>query len=313
MKPRATHNPRPKLRNPNPEKLDALLYQDKMRSAHNAPLSDGAIEARRLIAAAQLKYKQQQENAVPDMKTAIHTAMSAQRKASIKEVVDAWSDDDTPITHQIKQPEKAAMTSIHAKDENNRLFTETKGTSRATFAYIKANPYRTTTEAVNALYAMGHKKNSTTALFSAMIQQGIVSKDKDGKLTAMVDEYVPIKHNQQIKLANAVRAAARAGSVIKAKTTLSTKIMEHVQKNPPSWPERQAPTVTIDVRAIKNRNTPEGIASLNATVAQATPAAQAAPAVQATPVMLTAEQVLKTMSIKEAHVLYRELQTMFGG
>lgn len=50
---------------------------------------------------------------------------------------------------------------------------------------------------------------------------------------------------------------------------------------------------------------PEGIAALNAPRAQHTHTTDEAP-------LLTAEQVLKTLSVKEAHALYRELQTMFG-
>lgn len=326
IKHRGVHNPKPRIQVLRPDEVETRLYGAPLPTLRTpAPVkqttpSEGAIEARKLIALAQKQFAEQQVNPsiATEFKAALVPRPMTAVSANLKKVIDDWAEDDASLSTkaqqptqatQTKQPEKATMTSIHVKDENNRLFTETKGTSRATFAYIKANPYCTTTQAVNALYAMGHKKNSTTALFSAMIQQGIVSKDRDGKLTAMVDEYVPIKHNQQVKLANAVRAAARAGSVIKAKTTLSTKIMEHVQKNPPSWPERQAPTVNIDMRAIKNRNTPEGIASLNATVAQATPATVEAPP---TPKLLTAAQVLETLSIKEAHILYRELHIMFG-
>ncbi len=49
-----------------------------------------------------------------------------------------------------------------------------------------------------------------------------------------------------------------------------------------------------------------GIATLNAPHTQATLA-------QPVSQQLTAKQVLETLSIKEAHMLYRELQTMFGG
>lgn len=57
--------------------------------------------------------------------------------------------------------------------------------------------------------------------------------------------------------------------------------------------------------AQKKTNAVAGIATLTATHTQAT---VAPPAAQ----QLTAKQVLETLSIKEAHVLYRELQTMFG-
>jgi hypothetical protein len=69
-------------------------------------------------------------------------------------------------------------------------------------------------------------------------------------------------------------------------------------------PPRQPAKVNIDIVAIKERNgVRAGIATLNASHAQ--PLAQ-----QAQP--LTAKQVLETLSIKEAHALYRELQTMFS-
>lgn len=57
--------------------------------------------------------------------------------------------------------------------------------------------------------------------------------------------------------------------------------------------------------AQKKTNAVAGIATLTATHTQAT---VTPPVTQ----QLTAKQVLETLSIKEAHVLYRELQTMFG-
>lgn len=57
--------------------------------------------------------------------------------------------------------------------------------------------------------------------------------------------------------------------------------------------------------AQKKTNAVAGIATLNAPHTQAT---LALPVSQ----QLTAKQVLETLSIKEAHMLYRELQTMFG-
>jgi len=276
MKHRAVHNPRPKLRNPSPEKLDVLLsLKAQLLAEKEPPLSAGAIEARRLIAEAQLKYKQQQENAVNTV-----TAQNDRVQAALSE----WGDEDTPPA----QPQPASNVKTQ--------FRTTVGVSQASFNYIRDNPYMTTMQAADELEKKGFKRGSTISLLSQMVRQGMMSKDKDGKLTALVKEFRPLKSTGQMaKIAKLVKKVAAKKAKPKAAAAKVVFI-----------PERQAPTVNIDVRAIKNRNTPEGIAALNAPRAQATPAA--AP----TPKLLTAAQVLETLSIKEAHILYRELQTMFG-
>jgi len=59
------------------------------------------------------------------------------------------------------------------------------------------------------------------------------------------------------------------------------------------------------IQAIKKQQPVAGIATLTAPRTQAT-------LTQPVSQQLTAKQVLETLSIKEAHMLYRELQTMFG-
>lgn len=289
MKHRAVHNPRPKLRNPSPEKLDVLLgLKAKLLAEKEPPLSAGAIEARRLIAEAQLKYQQQQEKAM--------NAVTAQNER-VKAALSEWGDEETPPAQTQAAPVKS------------HLFQTTVGVSQASFNYIKDNPYTTTMQAVAALEQQGFKRGSTLSLYSQMVRQGLLSKDMDGKLTALVKEFRPMKSSSQMAKIDKMVKKVTAKKGRPAKKTLSAAIKQLVDKQvvvKAGYPERQAPTVNIDVRAIKNRNTPEGIAALNATHAQPTPVA--AP----TPKLLTAAQVLETLSIKEAHILYRELQTMFG-
>lgn len=270
MKHRAVHNPRPKLRNPSPEKLDVLL---SIAAKPVLPVSAGAIEARRLIAEAQLKYKQQQENAM--------NAVVAQNER-VKAALSEWGDDETP-------PVAAHIQTESAKQRH--YFKATVGVSQAAFNYVRDNPYTTTAQAVSALEKQGFKKTSLSSLYTQMVRQGQLSKDKDGRLTALIPEFRPLKASTTLR--NLGLLMRKKSAKPKAPTKAAA-------------PERQAPTVNIDMRAIKNRNTPEGIAALNASHAQPTPVA--AP----TPKLLTAAQVLETLSIKEAHILYRELQTMFG-
>jgi len=271
MKHRAVHNPRPKLRNPSPEKLDVLL---SLATKPVLPVSAGAIEARRLIAEAQLKYKQQQENAV--------NAVTAQNER-VKAALSEWGDEDT--------------TPAPAPKERH-YFKATVGVSQAAFNYVRDNPYTTTVQAISALEQQGFKKTSLSSLYTQMVRQGQLSKDKDGKLTALIPEFRPLKASATLR---------NLGLLMKK------KIAKPKAQTKAATPERQAPTVNIDVRAIKEQNAVRaGIATLNASHAQAGQAAPATPLAAATPKLLTAAQVLETLSIKEAHILYRELQTMFG-
>jgi hypothetical protein len=110
-----------------------------------------------------------------------------------------------------------------------------------------------------------------------------MSKDKDGKMTALISEYRPLKSASTLR---------NMGALLRKKIA-NTKAPD------------KADYISRPVQALKQQIAVRaGIATLNASHAQAAPA----PA----PTLLTAKQVLETLSIKEAHMLYRELQTMFG-
>jgi hypothetical protein len=118
-----------------------------------------------------------------------------------------------------------------------------------------------------------------------MIRQKQMSRDKDGKMTALIPEYRPLKASATIR---------NMGAALRKKIA-NTKAPDKADYTP------------RPVQAIKQIAVRAGIATLNASHAQAAPSQP----VQSAP-PLTAKQVLETLSIKEAHVLYRELQTMFG-
>lgn len=203
---------------------------------------------------------------MPDMKTALHA------------VLNEWDKDDASLSKPSQaQPELAAK---------RHYFKATVGVSQASFNYVRDNPYTTAGQAVKALEQQGFKKTSLTSLYTQMVRQGHLSKDKDGKLTALIPEYRPLKASATIR---------NMGALLRKKLA-NTKAPDKVDYAPRHSPVKQQ----IAVRA--------GIATLNASPAQATLAQPLTQ--QAQP--LTAKQVLETLSIKEAHMLYRELQTMFG-
>lgn len=268
MKHRGIHNPRPPVVGVRPEELEKRLYgaplTDSSRPKENHPLSAGAIEARRIIAEAQHKYEQQKEKAM--------TETTNQNNRLIDALKD-WGEEESLSTYS--QPQAEPVKPSH-------LFKPTVGVSQAAFNYVKDNPYTTAVQAVKVLEKQGFKKTSLTSLYTQMIRQKQMSKDKDGKMTALIPEYRPLKSTTTIR---------NMGAALRKKIA-NTKAPDKVDYTPRPI---QAIKQQIAVRA--------GIATLTQPPAQ--PLAQ-----QAQP--LTAKQVLETLSIKEAHVLYRELQTMFG-
>ena len=210
---------------------------------------------------------------MPDMKTALHA------------VINEWSKSEESLSTPA-QPQAESAKQRH-------YFQPTVGVSQISFNYVRDNPYTTVVQAVKALEQQGFKKTSLTSLYTQMIRQGHLSKDKDGKLTALIPEYRPLKASATIR---------NMGALLRKKLAKSAPAKADP---PPLRPTK----LNIDIRAIKQQNGARaGIATLNASHAQATLAQPLAQ--QAQP--LTAKQVLETLSIKEAHMLYRELQTMFG-
>ena len=279
MKHRAVHNPRPKLRNPSPEKLDVLLA---LAAKPALPISAGAIEARRLIAEAQLKYKQQQENAV--------NAVVAQNER-VKAALSEWGDDEDKPTQTTKEN---AVKPNHFQPTNN--------VTRETFNFVRDNPGKNTKQITTTMSERGFNASSVASLLGQMRRTCMIDMDEPTRTYhALTKEYQPMK----LAVLKADRAQTKKKSLSQ---TIRKLALKHAPIKP-DYPERQTPTVNIDLRFNKNRNAPEGIATLNAAHAQATPAI---PVAAPTPKLLTAAQVLETLSIKEAHILYRELQTMFG-
>ena len=230
------------------------------------------------------------EKIMPDMKTALHTAISTQHKTSLIEALNEWDKDDASLSKPSQaQPELA---------KQRHYFKATVGVSQASFNYVRDNPYTTAGQAVAALEKQGFKKTSLTSLYTQMIRQGHLSKDKDGKLTALIPEFRPLKATATLR---------NMGALLRKKLA-NTKAPTKADP-PPLRPTK----LNIDIRAIKQQNGARaGIATLNASHAQATLAQPLAQPLTQQAQPLTAKQVLETLSIKEAHALYRELQTMFS-
>ena len=104
---------------------------------------------------------------MPDIKTALLNAWAKDEEQTIKEKVMTQ-----PVTHR---------------------FQPTNNASRETFAFIKNNPNLKASEIVRHMVKRGFKENSTVSLCTQMVRQGMVSKDVNGGLRVLQDEYAPLK------------------------------------------------------------------------------------------------------------------------
>ncbi len=215
-----------------------------------------------------------------DIKSALQQALtSAATNAAVARAIDEWKSDDTNTAAPAPDPlptiqEATTMTNQYAD----------LTISEQTFNFIRDTPYVLLPQAIKQLATRGHNVYTTSSLISQMIRKGMISRDKDGKLTALQKKYTPIQ---------SVKSRAYLAAVSK-RNGKAAKML---------WGVHVPAAVEAQVTHTK------GIAALNSTPLTT----QAQPTVVApAPKPLTAAQVLESLSIKEAHILYRELQTMFG-
>lgn len=117
---------------------------------------------------------------MPDIKTAFEKALA--------QTATEWAADD--VAHQQSQPQEKPMTiSISATDS----FPINTNVSRTTFEYVRDNPGLTIEQVTAALAAQGLKEKSVSSLCYQMLKVRLVVADANGKLTAVVQEYVPIQ------------------------------------------------------------------------------------------------------------------------
>lgn len=160
------------------------------------------------------------------------------------------------------------------------LFQPTNNVTRETFNFVRDNPGLKTKQIIERMAARGFNASSVGSLLGQLVRSNMVALDRNTReYRAIATQYAPIKvstlkASREAEL-KAAKAAARAAK--KAMQPTQPKVENAVQPV---------------VETVK-------------------PAPQAITAA-ATPKLLTAAQVLETLSIKEAHILYRELQTMFG-
>ena len=157
------------------------------------PLSKGAIEARNYLEQVRLAIKAPQEKAMPDMKTALVKALTKAEEAR----------------QQTEKQQEKTMTTATENTVTTNTVTEKRtapNASHATFYFIRDNPGLTVDQVSVALVERGFKAGSVSSLCYQMIKVRLVVADPNGKLTAVVREYEPIKAGQRRKRSVPVKA-----------------------------------------------------------------------------------------------------------
>ena len=168
-----------------------------------------------------------------------------------------------------------------------KTFNVTNNISRVTFDYIKNNPGSTRKEIIQALDHQGYNAGSTSSLIAQMRRNNMIH-DKDDLYYADIPEYRPIKSLKAMKKMEQVPAPPKRKYEKKAITGIGALLREKLENMPE--PSQDA----LDAAAYAmGGHTPKRMISL---VRVKSP-----------------EDVLKDMTVYQAHALYVHLKQMFGG
>jgi len=217
---------------------------------------------------------------MPDIQTAFKNALTR--------TLQEWDDDgeispqttiNTTVNNSVPKPSQEIPM--------KKTFNITNNISRVTFEYIKNNPGSTRKEIIEALEHQGFAGGSTSSLIAQMRRNQMVHETNNAYY-ADIAEYRPIKSLKALKKMDAPIAPAKRKYEKKAVTGIGALLREKLENTP--MPSQDA----LDAAAYAmGGHTPKRMISL---VRVKSP-----------------EDILKDMTVYQAHDLYRHLKEMFGG
>jgi hypothetical protein len=219
---------------------------------------------------------------MPDMQTALKTAL--------RTTLQQW-DDDGEISPQTPTINTTVNNSVPTPSQGipvKKTFGITNNISRVTFDYIKNNPGSTRKEIIQALEHQGYAGGSTSSLVAQMRRNKMIHETNNAYY-ADIPEYRPIKSLKALKKMEDALAPAKRKYEKKAVTGIGALLREKLENMP--MPSQDA--MDAAARAMEPSPVPKRMISLVRT--------------------RTPEDILKDMTVYQAHDLYRHLKEMFGG
>lgn len=199
---------------------------------------------------------------------------------ALKITINDWEKDDMQTTQTNTQP------------KSTRFFDITNNVTRATFDYVQHHPNETSAEICASMERMGYKSSSVGSLLAQFAKQGLAERDDRGRYITIVSEYRPLKAKKK-----------------------EAKVVEKPVEVPKRKYEKKAVTGIGALLREKLENTP--MPSQDALDAAAYAMGTARVDVNKRLVSLvrvkTPHDILKDMTVYQAHELYVHLKQMFGG
>ena len=195
---------------------------------------------------------------------------------ALKTTINDWEKDDMQTTQTNTQP------------KSTRFFDITNNVTRATFDYVQHHPNETSAEICASMERMGYKSSSVGSLLAQFAKQGLAERDDRGRYITIVSEYRPLKaKKKEIKVVEKPVEAKRKYEK-KAVTGIGALLREKLENTPmPSQDALDAAAYAMG-GAVNKR--------MISLVRVKSP-----------------EDILKDMTVYQAHDLYRHLKEMFGG
>jgi hypothetical protein len=218
---------------------------------------------------------------MPDIQTALSNALNNQ----LKNTINDWEKDDMQTT-QIK-PQGANY------ERSTKAFSITNNVTRATFDYVKKNPNLTSAEICADMAKQGYKESSVSSLIAQFAVQGLAERDDRGRYITIIDEYRPLKAKKKtLKIVPKPVDIPKRKYVKKSDTAggIGALLKEKLENTP--MPSRDA----LDAAAYAMGGVAQSNKRFVSLVRTKTP-----------------EDILKDMTVYQAHELYRHLKQMFGG
>lgn len=221
---------------------------------------------------------------MPDLQTALINAIHS--KPTINATIDDWENHE----QEIRQPQQEKAEEKPARgDLNLRIFNVAKEKPHTYTGHEMADHLHNT---------YGHNRSSALTAISQFVVSGMLARDDESRLYALVNEYENLngaytramKNSPKHKRARALAALEKAREARAANIAKRKKAAERAERKAAKLAEREVQVVAPA----------HGIAALK---------------VDTTPMLPnlpTAESVLNNMSIVEARKLYDELKKIFG-
>ena len=219
---------------------------------------------------------------MPDMQTALKTALTR--------TLQEW-DDDGEISPQTPTINTTVNNSVPTPSQGipmKKTFNITNNISRVTFDYIKNNPGSTRKEIIEALEHQGFAGGSTSSLIAQMRRNKMIH-ETNNLYYADIAEYRPIKSLKAIKKMEAQAAPVPKRKYTKRDVTGIGALLREKLDAAPVHSQHELDAASLVLTETNKR------AFLTKLVRTRSP-----------------EDILKDMTVYQAHELYRHLKQMFG-